>query len=239
MVRFFDRSLRDGGAEAREEEPPEPPLTWFERDYAPPEPFPAAWPGRWRSAEAFPHPSVESRSWAFAAGSLPLAGSLVAEAPAEPFVERYRHRATTGTRSSLSWGAGGSPNGLARDLRPDEAFGPVFTSAPLVEPLSILGFPEVVLHLAVSAPIATAVVRLADVAPDGTTSRTGTQMRTPSRSSRAASRRSASSCAGWAIASSRVTGSGSRSHPRRGRSCGRRRSPPSSSCTAGPPPHPD
>ena len=28
--------------------------------------------------------------------------------------------------------------------------------------------PEVVLHLAVSAPVATAVVRLADVAPDGT-----------------------------------------------------------------------
>ncbi len=168
MVRFFDRWLRDSGAEAREEAPPEPPLTWFERDYAPPEPFPAAWPGRWRSAEAFPHPSVEPRSWAFAAGSLPLAGRLAAEAPAEPFVERYRHRATTGTRGSLSWGAGGSPNGLARDLRPDEAFGPVFTSAPLDEPLSILGFPEVVLHLAVSAPIATAVVRLADVAPDGT-----------------------------------------------------------------------
>ena len=168
MVRFFDRWLRDSGAEAREEAPPEPPLTWFERDYAPPEPFPAAWPGRWRSAEAFPHPSVEPRSWAFAAGSLPLAGRLADEAPAEPFVERYRHRATTGTRGSLSWGAGGSPNGLARDLRPDEAFGPAFTSAPLDEPLSILGFPEVVLHLAVSAPIATAVVRLADVAPDGT-----------------------------------------------------------------------
>jgi hypothetical protein len=76
-----------------------------------------------------PHPSVEPRSWAFRRGTLPLAGRLAAEAPAEPFVERYRHRATTGTRGSLSWGAGGSPNGLARDLRPDEAFGPVFTSS--------------------------------------------------------------------------------------------------------------
>ena len=61
MVRFFDRWLRDSGG-ARDEAPPDPPLTWFERDYAPPEPFPAAWPGRWRSAEAFPHPSVEPRS---------------------------------------------------------------------------------------------------------------------------------------------------------------------------------
>ena len=168
MVRFFDRWLRGSGANAHEEAPPDPPLTWFERDYAPPEPFPAAWPGRWRSAEAFPHPSVEPRAWHLAAGSLPLAGRLADEPSADQFIERYRHRATTGTRGSLSWGAGGSPNGLARDLRPDEAFGPVFTSAPLDEPLSILGFPEVVLHLAVSVPIASAVVRLADVAPDGT-----------------------------------------------------------------------
>jgi hypothetical protein len=35
-------------------------------------------------------------------------------------------------------------------------------------PLSILGVPVVVLHLAVSAPVATAVARLTDVAPDGT-----------------------------------------------------------------------
>jgi putative CocE/NonD family hydrolase len=166
MVRFFDRWLRLGGAA----EAPDPPLTWYERDYAPPEPFPKAWPGRWRSAEAFPHPQVEPRTWAFAPGSLPLAGRLVAEdaAPAGGFVERYRHRATTGTQAALSWGAGGAPNGLSRDLRPDEAFGPVFTSEPLDEPVSILGFAEVVLHLAVSAPVATAVVRLADVAPDGT-----------------------------------------------------------------------
>ena len=167
MVRFFDRWLRGGGG-TRPDAPLDPPLTWFERDAAQPEPFPAAWPGRWRSAEAFPHPSVESRAWHLAPGTLPLAGRLTNTPLAEPFIERYRHRPTTGTRGSLSWGAGGSPNGLARDLRPDEAFGPVFTSAPLDEPLSILGFPEVVLHLAVSARIATAVVRLADVAPDGT-----------------------------------------------------------------------
>ena len=165
MVRFFDRWLRGVADEASD-----PPLTWFERDYAPPEPFPTSWPGRWRSAGAFPHPSAELRTWPFAPGSLPLAGRLRLEPaePAEAFVERYRHRATTGTQAGLSWGAGSAPNGLARDLRPDEAFGPVFTSEPLDRPMSILGFPEVVLHLAVSAPVATAVVRLADVAPDGT-----------------------------------------------------------------------
>jgi hypothetical protein len=70
----------------------------------------------------------------------------------------------------LSWGAGGIPNGLARDLRPDESLGPTFTSDSLEGPVSVLGEPVVVLHLAVDAPVATAVVRLADVAPDGTSS---------------------------------------------------------------------
>ena len=167
IVRFFDRWLRG----AVDDAPAEPPVVWFERDYAPPEPFPEALPGRWRAAEAFPHPSVEPRSWRFAGGPLPLVGRLVGpgdDAGSAPdSVERYRHRPTVGTRGSLSWGAGGIPNGLARDLRPDEAFGPTFTSAPLAAPLSVFGFPEVVLHLTASTPVATVVVRLADVAPDG------------------------------------------------------------------------
>jgi hypothetical protein len=36
--------------------------------------------------------------------------------------------------------------------------------------VSVLGLPEAVLHVAASAPVATLVVRLADVAPDGTSS---------------------------------------------------------------------
>ena len=173
LVRFLDHHLRgiDNGADA------EPPLVWFERDYAPPEPFPAELPGRWRAAAAYPHPSVEVREWRFAGGSLPLQGRLVpagarpaasGETGSEPGIDRYLHRPTTGTRASLAWGSGGPPNGLARDLRPDESDGPTFTTDPLAEAVSILGVPEVVLHLAVSAPVATAVVRLTDVAPDGT-----------------------------------------------------------------------
>ena len=148
----------------------EPTVVWFEREYAVPDPFPKALPGRWRAAAAYPHPGVEARTWRFAAGAVPLAGRLVAEGgPDDPAgIDRYQHRPTTGTRSSLSWGAGGPPNGLARDLRPDEAAGPTYTTDALTDPLEILGVPEVVLHLAVSAPVATAVVRLTDVGPDGT-----------------------------------------------------------------------
>ena len=56
MVRFFDRYLK-GIPNGWEDEPA---LVWFEREYADPEPFPAAWPGRWRAAAAFPVPGTRA-----------------------------------------------------------------------------------------------------------------------------------------------------------------------------------
>ena len=166
LVRFLDHHLRGiaNGVEA------EPPVVWFEHEYAPPDPFPDILPGRWRAASAYPHPAVTALEWRFESGMLPLAGRLAEADDTDGVagIDRYDHRPTTGTRSSLSWGAGGPPNGLARDLRPDESAGPTFTSGVLTEAVEILGVPEVVLHLAVSATVATAVVRLTDVAPDGT-----------------------------------------------------------------------
>jgi putative CocE/NonD family hydrolase len=173
LVRFFDRWLKGvpNGADQ------EPPIVWFEREYAEPEAFPASLPGRWRAASAYPHPAVEAHDWVFTGGASPLVGGLVdvgvaddktGDSAATADVDRYRHRPTVGTRAALSWGAGGPPNGLARDLRPDESLGPTYTSAPLATAVQVLGVPEVVLYLSVSAPVATAVVRLSDVAPDGT-----------------------------------------------------------------------
>ncbi len=166
VVRFFDRWLK-GMANGLDDESA---VVWFERDYAEPEPFPGEWPGRWRATSAFPHPATRIRQWLFEGGAGPLVGGLVERATVTPGIDSYRHRATVGTHGSLSWGAGGIPNGLARDLRPDEVLGPTFTSAALVEPISILGEPVVVLYLTVDAPVATAVVRLSDVAPDGVSS---------------------------------------------------------------------
>ena len=88
--------------------------------------------------------------------------------PAPLAADTFRHRPTTGTRGALSWGAGEAPNGLARDLRPDEPAGPTYTSEPLAAPLEVLGVPEVVVHVEVDAPVAMLSVRLSDVAPDGT-----------------------------------------------------------------------
>jgi hypothetical protein len=91
-----------------------------------------------------------------------------AAAAPRPWVECLRHQPAAGAAGSFGWGAGHPPNGLARDLRPDDARALAWTSAPLAEPLEIIGFPAAVLHVAVDAPVAHLVVRLADVAPDGT-----------------------------------------------------------------------
>jgi putative CocE/NonD family hydrolase len=164
MVRFFDHWLKgiDNGVMD------EPALVAFRHDWAEPEPFPAAWPGEWIAERSWPPVDASEQVLHLAGGEEPLRGRLVDDGPAEPSVERFRHRATIGTRAGLSWGAGGHPNGVARDLRPDDALVPTFTSAPLEAELDVLG--SAVVELAWESPVevATAVVRLEDVAPDGT-----------------------------------------------------------------------
>ena len=157
FVRFFDRYLkgRDNGWED------EPPLIWFEREYATPEPFPREWPGRWRGAASFPVPGDTRQS-------LYLRDDRLEPVPPPTAGNRaVVHRATVGTSGSLSWGAGAPPNGLSRDLRPDESRGLTWTSEPLTEPVSIIGVPVAVLHLTATMPVATCVVRLSEVAEDG------------------------------------------------------------------------
>lgn len=163
FARFFDRHLR-GVANGWDDEPA---VVWFERDWSPPEAFPRAVDGRWRAAGTFPHPSTTTQVLAFGADHAlgpGEQGPLGADAPG---IDRFIHHPTTGTRGPLSWGAGGAPNGLARDLRRDEDAGPTYTSAPLEHAVEVFGVPEVVVHLAVDAPVATLLVRLCDVAPDG------------------------------------------------------------------------
>ena len=116
MVRFFDRWLKgiDNGVMD------EPGLVAFRHDWAEPEPFPAAWSGEWIAEASWPPADLGQRVLHLAPGQVPLVGVLSADPPSGAAVERFRHRATIGTRAGLSWGAGGRPNGVARDLRPDD-----------------------------------------------------------------------------------------------------------------------
>ncbi|MCB9134467.1 MAG: CocE/NonD family hydrolase [Anaerolineales bacterium] len=159
MVRFFDYWLK--GIENRVMD--EPALTTFRREYTPPAPFPPHLNGTWTAEPVYPPPRTTPLP-------LRLGDDL------HPFPLTIDHsqldilspHPTHGTRDALCWGGGSSPNGLARDLRPDESLALTYTSEPLTETLDILGFPEAILHLSASAPVAHLVVRLNDLAPDGT-----------------------------------------------------------------------
>ncbi|MDX1524007.1 MAG: CocE/NonD family hydrolase, partial [Anaerolineae bacterium] len=158
MVRFFDYWLKgiDNGVMA------EPPLTIFRQEYTPPEPFPERVNGCWHSEVAYPIARTQFQT-------LFLNDGILQSTPPEAEqVDVYPHRPTLGTQAGLCWGGGSAPNGLARDLRPDEALSLTYTGQRLTEPLDIIGFARVVLYLSVDAPVAHVVVRLADVAPDGT-----------------------------------------------------------------------
>ena len=164
LVRFYDHWLKGEPNGTMDESA----LTWFQRDFAPPEPFPAAWPGRWRAVAAYPPAGAGRRSLWLAGGDEPLRGGLAGAPPSAGGAMRFPHRPTAGLRGGLSWGAGGAPNGLARDIRPDEAGAPTYTSEPLEAALEILGMAELVVQVSTEMPVATLVARLSDVAPDGT-----------------------------------------------------------------------
>jgi putative CocE/NonD family hydrolase len=163
MIRFFDHWLKGADNGVMDE----PPVVLFRHDSADPEPFPAAWPGEWLGFDAWPPRGIRERVLHLAGGPEALVGELRDEAPAEAAVERFRHRPSSGTSAALSWGAGAAPNGLARDQRADSSVIPAFTSAVLDEPLDVVGVAVAELAWESSAPVATAVVRLIDVAPDG------------------------------------------------------------------------
>ena len=158
MVRFFDYWLKgiENGVMA------EPALTIFRQEYTPPEPFPQMVNGSWHSEVAYPIARTQFQTLYLGPGT------LQSTLPDDDQTDTYPHRPTLGTQAALCYGGGAIPNGLARDLRPDEALSLTYTSQPLAEALDLIGFPQAVLQLGADVPVAHVVVRLTDVAPDGT-----------------------------------------------------------------------
>ncbi len=160
VVRFFDYWLKgiDNGVMN------DPALIYFRREYTLPEAFPKTMNGEWVAEAEYPIGQMKATEFY-------LSDRVLTPSPS-PFQgegnDHYPHLPTHGTRSALCYGAGVAPNGLARDLRPDEALSLTYTSEPLDEPVDIVGMPEAVLFLSCTALVAYVVVRLTDVAPDGT-----------------------------------------------------------------------
>jgi hypothetical protein len=81
-------------------------------------------------------------------------------------VTAYRYHPAVGTTFGLFGGSSAVPL-LPGDQRLEDAWAANWTSAPLGDAVEILGNGSLALRVAVSAPVATVVARLLDVAPSG------------------------------------------------------------------------
>ncbi len=158
LVRFFGTWLRGDDVGLDDE----PDLIAFVREHAPPETFPAAWPGVWRGYRRAALNAAPRQTWWLAGDELST------DRPAAATKRSVTHQPTWGSNGPLASGAGASPNGLWRDLRLDDATALTYTSAPMASPLDILGMPAVTLEIRSDMPTAHLVARLSAIAPDGT-----------------------------------------------------------------------
>lgn len=137
----------------------EPMLRCWMPEAVRPSPFYAERPGRWVAEPSWPSPNIHEQTyfWGF---------------------DRLSHRAAPSATLTIlgeqnhgleggEWGGLGYPGEPAGDQRAADGQSLSFTSAPLAEPVEILGYPEVDLALAVDQPLALVSMRLGDVAPDG------------------------------------------------------------------------
>lgn len=132
----------------------EPMLRVWMQEYVPPATSYAERPGRWVAEDSWPSPRITPQTHRLA----PAAG---AETPAS-ITGLQSHGMDAG-----AWCAYGLPGDFPPDQRSEDGAALCFTSAPLGEPLEILGFPEVTLELSADQACALVAVRLCDVAPDG------------------------------------------------------------------------
>jgi len=152
-VRWFDNWLRGIDTGIMEE----PRLAVYVRDWHPPGPYLEFAPGHWRWEAGWPIERIRPQSL------FPQANHTLSGARPEP--DQLRNVPSTGVEGGgpvMWWGD------VAPDQRPTDAFGLVYDSAPLTADTEILGLPLTRLQVSADAPRANWVVRLSDVAPDGT-----------------------------------------------------------------------
>ncbi len=137
----------------------EPMLRVWMPEAVPPQPFEAAWPGRWVAEASWPPAQITPEVHLFSE-------SRLIKTPKPVDRVTLRGAQTNGATAGV-WCPYGGKFGLPVDQRTDDGLSLCFTSAPVDEPVEILGFPEVKLKLSVDQPNALLAVRLCDVAPEG------------------------------------------------------------------------
>ena len=160
-LRWWDRWLsgRQNGIEE------EPRLRVWRQEYTSPQNKIHKRPGTWISEDQWPSSNVTPRTYRLGSGV--LSDSAEVDSGKTAFVPNSLRIGS----ASGDTGYFGRDGGLPLDQREDDARSLVFDTAPLESPLDILGHTVVTVTLEVDQPVATLVVRLNDVAPDGASSR--------------------------------------------------------------------
>lgn len=120
-------------------------------------------PGRWVAETAWPSPRNVSRTQY-------LTNAGLCDAPEKQTARRSTSPLTLGM-AQAKWCPYGVGPDMSADQRDEDRQSICFDSAPLTEPMELLGAPVVELELAVDQPRALVAVRLCDVAPGGASTR--------------------------------------------------------------------
>jgi hypothetical protein len=139
----------------------EPMLRVWLQDSVPPAPFYPERPGRWVAEAGWPTPRISTKTLHLAASM-----GLLEQPERDASALTISSPQTTGLTGG-DWCGFGAEGEAPGDQREDDGKSLSFDSAPLTEPLEILGAPLAELTLAVDQPVALIAVRLNDVAPDG------------------------------------------------------------------------
>jgi putative CocE/NonD family hydrolase len=154
-VRWFDYWLKGRDTGILDE----PRFAVFVRRWHEPGPYLEEVSGEWRWEDGWP---IERTEWRTL---YPQANhDLSAKAP-DTVTHRLSYKPSAGIEASgpvMWWGD------VAPDQRPTDAWSLIYDSEPLAEEIEILGLPRALLRVSADAPLANWVVRLSDVAPDGT-----------------------------------------------------------------------
>lgn len=137
-------------------------------------------PGEWRHLDAWPETVYEpkdrlylrpdpelSPSKSLAMEPAPGQGGRLTDVSGSASALKLRYYPATGG-SGQSFGPTGSEGYYGLDHRAEDVWGLAFDTPPLREPVEILGFTKARLFVSSTAPVAIWIVRLCDVAPDGT-----------------------------------------------------------------------
>ncbi|MBW1902495.1 MAG: CocE/NonD family hydrolase [Deltaproteobacteria bacterium] len=156
-VRWFDHWLKGDDTGIMEE----PRFAVYVREWHPPDTVDRV-PGYWRWEDGWPIDRTKKLAvYAHSDHTLSAAQSVGRDGQ----IHSLRYIPTVGVEASGNvnwWGD------FPWDQRGTDAYSLVYDSSPLEQDLEILGFPRAILHMSADAPLADWIVRISDIAPDGT-----------------------------------------------------------------------